>query len=105
SSRVRSMPASSLTHLSPDGSTQCSPSGPLFCVMPSCAPLIAHAARVARLCLCEYSVMLRDIDEASLHVAVRFKPCAIQVLGRLLAKVTSFGPPEQFLPGAMLGAR
>jgi putative SOS response-associated peptidase YedK len=43
------MPASSLTHLSPDGSTQCSPSGPLFCVMPSCAPLIAYVARVARL--------------------------------------------------------
>jgi len=31
---------------------------------------IAHAARVGRLCLCEYSVMLRDIDEAALRVAV-----------------------------------
>jgi hypothetical protein len=38
--------------------------------------------------------MLRDIDGASLQLAVRFKPCAVQVLGHLLAKVTSFGPRE-----------
>jgi hypothetical protein len=48
--------------------------------------------------------LLCDIDEASLRVAVRFEACAVQVLGRSLAKVTRFGPCEQFLPGAMLGA-
>jgi hypothetical protein len=81
------------------------PSGLPFWRHAPCASFTAHAVRVARLCLREYSVMLRDIDKASLHIAVRFKPCAVQVLGRLLAKVTSFGPREQFLPGAMLGAR
>jgi hypothetical protein len=41
------------------------------------ASLIAQSARLTRFCLCEFSVMLRDIDEASLHVAVRFKACAV----------------------------
>ena len=64
------------------------------------ASLIAQSAGVTRFCLCEYSVMLRDIDEASLHIAFRFKACAVLVLVRLLPKVPSFGPREQFLPGA-----
>jgi hypothetical protein len=41
------------------------------------ASLIAQSASVTRFCLFEYSVMLRDIEEASLHVAVRFKACAV----------------------------
>ena len=63
----------------------------------SCAPLIAHAARVARLCFREYLVVLRDIDEATLHVAVGFMARSVQVLVCSLPKVTSFGPREQFL--------
>jgi hypothetical protein len=47
------------------------PSGLLFLGLPSCAPFIAQAVRVARF------LMPRDIDEASLHIAVRFKACAV----------------------------
>src|ERR1700722_6678412 len=68
----------------------------------SCAPLIAHAARVARLCFREYLVVLRDIDEASLHVAIRCMARSVQVLVCSLPKVTSFGPREQFLTCAWL---
>jgi hypothetical protein len=37
----------------PAGRSQCSPSGLLFCITPSCSPLFAHTARVTRFCLCE----------------------------------------------------
>ena len=70
-----------------------------------CTPLIAHAVRVARFRLCEYLVVPRYVDEASLHVSVRFTACTVQVLCRSLPKVTSFSPREQFLPSASLGAR
>ena len=46
--------------------------------------------------------MLRDIDEASLHVAIRCMARSVQVLVRSLPKVKSFGPREQFLPRATL---
>jgi len=71
----------------------------------SCAPLIAQTVRVAGFCLCEYSVMLRYIDKASLDVAVRCDPRTVQVLGYSISKVPSFGPREQFLTRSMLAAR
>ena len=49
--------------------------------------------------------MLRDIDEATLHVALRCVARSVQVLVRSLPKVTSFGPREQFLTCATLGVR
>jgi hypothetical protein len=64
----------------------------------SCAPLIAQAVRVARFLPLRVFGNAVLIDKTSLNAAVRCKARAVQVLGRSIAKVSSFGPREQFIP-------